>query len=324
MYVTSLTANGSWQKQDSIMNTTVKGTICGIIAAVSYGMNPLGALFLYEQGINANSVLFYRFTIAATIIGIIMLLTKKSFGVDRKQLGTTCVLGILFGISSVSLFSSFYYMDAGVASTLLFVYPIMVAVIMAAFFHEKVSIATIFSIGLALAGIALLYKGEDGTSLSGIGVMLVMLSSLSYAIYIVLANRSSLGMPALKLTFYVLIFCILTISAFSLFSENGRLQMLTTPSMWGFASILALGPTVISLIMMTLSVKYIGSTPTAIMGALEPLTAVMIGVTIFGETFTARLAIGITMILMAVILIIAAKSVHTPHWHLRLKHGKAK
>lgn len=76
--------------------------------------------------------------------------------------------------------------------------------------------------------------------------------------------------------------------------------------------------------MMTLSVKYIGSTPTAIMGALEPLTAVMIGVTIFGETFTARLAIGITMILMAVILIIAAKSVHTPHWHLRLKHGKAK
>ena len=253
-----------------------------------------------------------------------MLLTKKSFGVDRKQLGTTCVLGILFGISSVSLFSSFYYMDAGVASTLLFVYPIMVAVIMAAFFHEKVSIATIFSIGLALAGIALLYKGEDGTSLSGIGVMLVMLSSLSYAIYIVLVNRSSLGMPALKLTFYVLIFCILTISAFSLFSENGRLQMLTTPSMWGFASILALGPTVISLIMMTLSVKYIGSTPTAIMGALEPLTAVMIGVTIFGETFTARLAIGITMILMAVILIIAAKSVHTPHWHLRLKHGKAK
>ena len=154
--------------------------------------------------------------------------------------------------------------------------------------------------------------------------MLVMLSSLSYAIYIVLVNRSSLGMPALKLTFYVLIFCILTISAFSLFSENGRLQMLTTPSMWGFASILALGPTVISLIMMTLSAKYIGSTPTAIMGALEPLTAVMIGVTIFGETFTARLAIGITMILMAVILIIAAKSVHTPHWHLRLKHGKAK
>ena len=49
---------------------------------------------------------------------------------------------------------------------------------------------------------------------------------------------------------------------------------------------LALIPTVVSLVLMTVAVHAIGSTPTAVMGALEPLTAVVIGVTIFGELFT--------------------------------------
>jgi len=78
--------------------------------------------------------------------------------------------------------------------------------------------------------------------------------------------------------------------------------------MWLFAIMLALVPTVISLVTMTMAVHAIGSTPTAIMGALEPLTAVIIGVTVFGEIFTLRLGIGIFMILVAVILIVAAKS----------------
>ena len=86
------------------------------------------------------------------------------------------------------------------------------------------------------------------------------------------------------------------------------MQPLTTPRMWLFAIMLALVPTVISLVTMTMAVHAIGSTPTAIMGALEPLTAVIIGVTVFGEIFTLRLGIGIFMILVAVILIVAAKS----------------
>ena len=100
--------------------------------------------------------------------------------------------------------------------------------------------------------------------------------------------------------------------------------MLTTPAMWGFALMLALVPTVISLIMMVISVHLIGSTPTAIMGALEPLTAVIIGVTVFGESFTLRLAAGILLILSAVILIIAGRSLSLPKIRSALIHAKGK
>lgn len=306
------------------MNAKLKGTVCGIVAAVSYGTNPLGALFLYGKGINAHSVLFYRFLLAACVLGMILLWRREGFSVTRREMAVLGILGVLFATSSLSLFVSFHHMDAGVASTLLFVYPVMVAVMMALFFHEKVTLVTVFSIFLALVGIGLLYQGDNGGTLSTVGVLLVMLSSLTYAVYIIVVNKSSLVMSSVKLTFYVLFFCVLTVGAHSLLTGEDRIQMLTTPTMWGFALMLALVPTVISLIMMVISVHLIGSTPTAIMGALEPLTAVIIGVTVFEESFTLRLAAGILLILSAVILIIAGKSLSLPKIRSALIHAKEK
>lgn len=289
------------------MQSKLKGYLCGIGAAVCYGTNPLGALYLYEDNINANSVLFYRFALAVVMLGMLMMAQGKSLLVSMKELALLAVLGVVFSTSSITLYFSFCFMDAGIASTLLFVYPVMVAVIMAVLFKEKLSAAAIFAIVLALAGIALLYKGDGGATLSTVGVLLVMLSSLSYAIYIVVVNKSPLRISSLKLTFYVLFFGMLTILANS-FITGIHIQMLTTPRMWMCALMLALLPTVFSLVLMVISVHEIGSTPTAVMGALEPLTAVVIGVMVFGEQLTLRLSVGIVLILVAVIIIVAGKS----------------
>lgn len=272
-----------------------------------YGTNPLGALYLYEDNINANSVLFYRFALAVVMLGMLMMAQGKSLLVSMKELALLAVLGVVFSTSSITLYFSFCFMDAGIASTLLFVYPVMVAVIMAVLFKEKLSAAAIFAIVLALTGIALLYEGDGGATLSTVGVLLVMLSSLSYAIYIVVVNKSPLRISSLKLTFYVLFFGMLTILANS-FITGLHIQMLTTPRMWMCALMLALLPTVFSLVLMVISVHEIGSTPTAVMGALEPLTAVVIGVMVFGEQLTLRLSVGIVLILVAVIIIVAGKS----------------
>lgn len=289
-------------------NKKTVGSICGILAAVSYGTNPLGALNLYADGMNANSVIFYRYALATAILAAIMLAQRKSFAVSRRELGVLSALGILMAVSSLSLYSSFNFMDAGIASTLLFVYPVMVAVMMAVFFHERVTAVTAASIALALGGIALLYRGGDGATLSTIGVLLVMASSLTYAVYIIVVNKSALRMSAVKLTFYVLFVGTLLVLAYSLVDEGARLQPLSTPRMWLYAMVLALFPTVISLILMVIAVHNVGSTPTAVMGALEPITAVCIGIFVFGEAFSARLGIGIALILTAVVLIVAGKS----------------
>ena len=264
---------------------------------------------LYADGINTNSVLFYRYGLAVVIMALFMIVQRKSFSVTIKELCILMPLGVLFVLSSLTLFESFHYMDAGVASTLLFVYPVLVAVMMAVFFKEKVTAVTVFSILLSLSGIGLLYGGGDTGTLSLTGVMFVLASSLSYAIYIVVVNKSSLRMSSVKLTFYVMLFGLSVIIINALIGgEDTVIQRLTTLRMWIFASILALFPTVISLILMVIAVHEIGSTPTAVMGALEPLTAVVLGVTLFNEAFTFRLAVGIILILSAVIMIVAGKS----------------
>lgn len=289
-----------------------KGISCGVLAAVCYGTNPLGALPLYEEGVNTSSVLFYRFTLAAVMLGAMLVIERKSFALNRHEVKVLSLLGILFALSSITYYQSFHYMDAGIASTILFMYPVMVAFIMACCFHEKVTLSSVLGMVLSLIGIGLLYQGDAGATLSMAGFVLVMLSALSYALYIVVVKQSNIHMSPVKVTFYVLLFCMLTLLAYSFTSPDLALQLPPSPRAWGYACWLGLVPTVLSLVLMTVSVHEMGATPTAIMGALEPMTAVAIGIIVFSELLTLRLAVGLIMILIAVFFVVLGKNLHLP------------
>lgn len=286
---------------------TFKGFAYGAIAAASYGLNPLFALPLYADGMGADSVLFYRYAFGLVMLGVMMLVQKQSFALRRCEVLPLVIMGLLFSFSSLTLFLSYNYMDAGIASTILFVYPVLVAILMAVFFKEKVSPITMISIALAFTGISLLYQGEGGQTLSLTGVTLVFISSLTYALYIIGVNRSVLkDMPIAKLTFYILLFGLSVYVIRLKFCT--QLDVVSQPVLWINPVCLALFPTVISLVAMTKSIHYIGSTPAAILGALEPLTAICCGVLVFGERLTPRIILGIVLILIAVTLIILGKS----------------
>ena len=290
------------------MNAKAKGYILGSIAAASYGMNPLFALPLYKAGMDPDSVLFFRYLFAIPLLGIMIKARGRSFKIQRKETFPLIIMGLLVALSSLTLFLSYNYMAAGIASTLLFVYPIMVALIMAMVFKEKLALQTIVCMLLALGGIGLLYKSEDGSTLSLIGTLLVFASSLSYAIYIVGINQTSLkNVATLKVTFYVLLFGLSLFVARLLYSG-----VLNTPDQWYlWANLLALAvfPTAISFLCTTGAIQYIGSTPTAILGALEPVTAIFFGIAVFGESLTVRESFGLVMIIVAVRLVIAGGNI---------------
>src|SRR5574344_305186 len=188
------------------MNQKVKGFAAGILAAIFYGTNPLGTLPLYADGINSGTVLFYRYALAVLMFAVWMLLAHENFRICWGHVFKFAILGTFFAMSSATLYLSFHYMDAGVASTILFCYPIMTAVLMVAFYHEKVTWSTSFSIVLAVTGIGLLYRGDGGVTLSKLGIALVMLSSLRYAVYIISVNQFTTGYSSLKFTFWIVFF----------------------------------------------------------------------------------------------------------------------
>ena len=287
-------------------NRKLIGTLAGIAAAICYGTNPLGALKLYAEGMQTNSVLFYRFGLAWVIIALVMLFRKERVKVTWQEFRALTGLGLLFIVSSLTLYLSFHYMAAGVASTILFTYPVMTAVIMAVFFHERITWSTVVSLLLSGVGVALLYWSDSAGVLSTIGVVLVLASALSYALYIIVVNKSDLQMSSFKINFYVLMYCALGMVVYSLVAG----LPLTLPQnaiSWFYVGWLAVVPAIFALVLMVYAAKYVGSTTTAILGALEPLTAVLIGIFVFHETFTLNLAIGIVLILAAVVLIATAK-----------------
>lgn len=288
------------------MNKKLIGILCAIGAAVCYGTNPL-ARFLYAEGMNIPSVLFYRFGLAWVIVAVVMMFRKESLRVNRREFLTLSALGVLFILSSTTLYTSFNLMPSGIASTILFTYPIMTAAIMTLVFRERLTLLTVVAIALSLVGVALLSFNDDGSTFSLFGIVLVLISALTYALYIIVVDKSPLQMSSFKINFYVLFYCALGNVVYALVSGQ-PLMLPPSPTAWFWVSWLAVVPAIMALVMMVYAAKYLGSTPTAILGALEPMTAVLIGVFVFAEPFSLRLSIGIVLILSAVTMVVLSKA----------------
>ncbi len=290
------------------MRRKLAGTIYGAVASTSYGTNPLFALPLYSAGIGVNSVLFYRYFFACIIYYIWLKLVKKTnLKISVREFFPLLIVALFFSFSSLTLFTAFKYIEAGIACTILFIYPVIVAVIMSVFYNEKLTKTTLFSILLTSSGIILLYKGGSGAALSLKGIGIVLLSALLYALYIVFVKKNKIlqHIKSEKLSFYVMLFGL------SVYIVNlnfcTKLQIPDNPVLWLFTLALAIFPTIVSIETITIAIKLIGSTTTAILGALEPLTAVFFGVIFFHEELTLRIIIGIAAILTGVLLIVVKK-----------------
>ncbi len=290
------------------MKRRAAGFLNGSIASISYGTNPLFALPLYSAGVGVNSVLFYRYFFAVVIYGLWLKFVKKtSFKITLKEFFPLLILGIFFSLSSLTLFVAFRYIEAGIACTILFIYPVIVAILMAVFFKEKITKTVVAAIFLTTSGIILLYKGKPGMDLNIHGIIIVLTSALLYALYIIGVKniKAVKHIKSDKLCFYVMLFGLL-VYVFNL-KFCTQLQILDRPFLWLCTFALAIFPTIISIETINIAIKLIGSTTTAILGALEPLTAIFFGVLLFGEHLTPRICLGTFMILFGVFLIVTRR-----------------
>lgn len=294
-----------------------KGYILAAFAAAAYGTNPAFAIPLYEMGMNPNSVLLFRYGMGIPILALIIAIRKIDFRLHKDEIIPTFILGVLMAVSSLTLFESYNYMNSGIASTLLFVYPIMVAVIMTFFFKEHFKASLILCFIFMIGGLLLLMRPSGDNALSGFGFLLVMVSALTYAVYIVLVNASKAisRIPTTKLLFYVLIFG----SSVFLFKIAVGTELTLPGKHVGWYNLLALAiiPTVLSLACTSAAIHIIGSTPTAIFGALEPVTAVVLSVVFLNQSITNQEIIGGLLIVVATTIVVTSNSVDKLILHVR-------
>ena len=282
------------------MKDIVKGYLCAFISAFTYGLIPLFMIPIKkEESFSVDATLFYRFLIASGAIVFFLFYQKERLRISFREMLIMSLLGLLYALSAEFLFLAYDYLSPGIASTIFFSYPIIVALVLILFYKEKLTLPTLLSLLLVVAGVGVL-SIKKGEALNYIGLGISLLGALVYALYIVIVNKVRIESSGVKISFYSMLF-----SSFYFLVKSLLLRESITISSWALAgdlTLFAIITTSLSLVTLVYAVRYIGSTPTAIMGSFEPIVAVLISVGLFGEQLTPSLVIGGMVIIIGVLI----------------------
>lgn len=284
-----------------ISKEAIIGYPAGIITGVTYGLNPLFGMPLMRNGASVESILFFRYAIAVILLGAFLLLDKHSLKITWRQTGILLLLGLLYTTSSISLFQAYHYIPSGLATTLVFLYPVLVALIMV-FLRVVPSWQVWLAIAATFAGVVIMTQGSSSQTIDPIGIWLSIGSALAYALFIVIINRSKTisNISNSLLTFYTLsVGAIIFLATVTVSGENLTTGIETNID-WLNIACLAILPTIVSTATLAVATRNIGATKASVLGVFEPVTAILVGTLVFGEPLTDNIVIGILIAMIAV------------------------
>lgn len=292
----------------------VWGYVAGIVTGVTYGLNPLFAVPLMKQGVQVDTILFFRYFLAVIILGIWLMFRRENFRINLHQFRQLVILGLFFSMSSFSLFEAYNYIPSGIATTIVFLYPVLVALIMV-FLKVYPTWQVWISIAVTFLGVLFLSKGDGAQTIHWKGLVLSFASALSYAIFIVIVNRSKSvhQISNTMLTFYALLTGVIVFSIHAAASRTPLLSGIHGLGSWANLAGLAILPTIVSTATLAMATRIIGATKASVLGVFEPVTAILVGAIAFGESITLNVVTGIFMTMAAIIFMIASPSSSKNH-----------
>lgn len=288
-----------------LSKNAIIGYPAGIITGITYGLNPLFAVPLIKNGAATESILFFRYAFAVLLLGLFLMLRKQSFRISGKQIGVLLALGVLYTSSSVFLFEAYEYIASGLATTLVFLYPVLVAIIMV-FLKVVPSWPVWLAIAATFGGVLVMTQSDGTQTINPVGVLLSIASALVYALFIVIINRSKTiaGISNSLLTFYALTVGAIVFLGKIISSDTAITAGITTGADWLNLVGLALLPTIVSTATLAIASRNIGATKASVLGVFEPITAIVVGTLMFGEPLTTNIIVGISIAMVAVTFMI--------------------
>ena len=296
---------GSDEMNAKLSRNAIIGYPAGIITGITYGLNPLFAKPLMNAGASTEAILFFRYGIAVILLGAYLLLKKENFRITLKQAGVLLSLGLLYTASSTFLFEAYKYIASGLATTLVFLFPAMVAIIMV-FLKVVPSWPVWLSIAATFAGVMIMTGGAGAEKINPLGVWFSIASAFVYALFIVIINKSKVisSIPNSLLTFYALLTGTFFFIGRCLFSGADLTAGIDGGMAWCNLIGLAILPTIVSTASLAVATRNIGATKASVLGVFEPITAILVGTLVFGEALTPNIIAGILISIVAVTFMI--------------------
>lgn len=286
------------------MDKQTRGIINAIVSGVSFGLIPLFSIPVIAAGMGNVSILVYRFLFGSVAMLGMLLLRKTDMRISVSEFLRIIVLSTFYIGTAIATLECYHYLSSGIATALVYTDPIWCAIIGLIFLGDKFSLRLTSSIVLATLGVMMMTGvfTENGT-FSTLGLFWGLMSGLSYALYLIFVPRLNLKrIPSLKLTFYVFFTGMILLAAFIIMAQ-GRIETVPNAECWINVILLGLIPTALSNICVTMSLRLIDSTVVAILGAFEPLTAMVIGILVLGDPWSVLSLSGAALILLAVAIL---------------------
>lgn len=277
------------------------GFIQIIAASVLFGTMPLFAMNIYAMGGNPITLCVHRFLFSAPLLYLIARYGQKaSLAVTGAQLKKIFVLSLSLGGTALLILSSYNYVSSGMATTIHFSYPVLVVLGCALIYREKLTAEKLLCCFLCVCGILCFYTPGGESSITG--VALALGSGITYSFYMIYYSGSGLAeLNSYVLTFYLSIFSALLLLLFSL--AGGTLVFYTSAVAWGLAVFFAYMVTIVATVLFQKGTSAIGPENAAMISTVEPLTSIVIGVLVFSEPMTPRIAVGILCILGSILFL---------------------
>jgi len=278
------------------------GALFVILSAVLFGTMPLLTKTAYAYGGNTYTVSFGRFVFgSATTAAIVALSPRLSFRITMRDFRWLLAVSFFCGVTPLLLFGSYTYVDSGLATTLHFTYPVSVMVLGALFFRTRLRRRQLLCLLICIAGVACFYR--PGQTADGKGMVIAVLSGVTFALYILLLGKSGLkSLPLLTLSFWTSLLCAVEIGAFS--AAIGQLHLAMGWQAWAAVAGLGVFVAALAQVLFQAGVFLCGEVKASLLSTFEPLTGVVIGILVFREALTARSAAGIALILLAAVLLV--------------------
>ena len=281
------------------------GVAAAVISAVVFGMVPLFMKTVIAGGGTTLSGAFYRFALSLPLLFAVIKYKKVPMGISRTEFMKICLITICgYGGTAVLLFFSYNFIPSGMSTTIHFVYPVFTILGCIFFLKAKVRPLKILCALLCMCGILLFYDGDSASSLPGIG--LAFLSGMTYSFYIIYLKKSGLQeMYTFKLIFYMNSVASVMILIMALASGSFTTDL--TPAAWLTAVIFAAVVSLVGVFGFQIGVKYVGPESAAILSTFEPITSVIIGMTLYNEAFSPKAILGCVCILSSVVIVAKMK-----------------
>jgi drug/metabolite transporter (DMT)-like permease len=275
-----------------------------MISAVTYGISPVLIRMTYDGGATGVSVAFLR-VLAIPILLIILRAKRIPISLAKREAKDVIIAcGLGFGVTTLLLFGSYAYIPVGIATTLHFVYPIVVGISCVVFFRDRLSLSMIFALVMCTIGVSLFAGSTEGISVKG--VIMALISGATYAFFLVYIDKSEIkNMNHFKFSLWLSIMLTLSFGVYGVFTKTLALNL--TPGAWVICAVNSILCAVVAVTTLQLGIQFAGATTASILSTLEPITSFLLGMLVLNEGYSTAKVIGVVCVVIAVITVGAKK-----------------